>query len=269
MKKNKQILCILALCSYLFAQDHRTEKFLKGPQITFEKDVTQFDQQINVLYGKKITLIPTLSIVNHGFTDRLGIRAMITSVVAMREFHRREKAFGDMFLFLGWHPIKGKTMLMTLLAGLKIPTSSKPLVFLYATQSLDFPFEFQCVHMGKKWYAEESVFINITGVPRKHIKFGNFYNWALAFGPHYKLEKTQSNLFILGRLTGDHIRKAKINGVTNDDSGGTIVLLGPEIAWSTDRVVLRSIIQAPIANRPFGIQDNADFRLFFSARFIF
>jgi len=245
-------------------------RFERGPQTISEVGVLQIEEVLDLLQGKKITFLESRTTISYGLLHQLGIRAIIPAVLDLREEETKLRAFGDIFLILDWHFFRRKNILMTFSAGLKLPTASNPIAFLTATQSLDFPFQFQFFHISDDWYAESTLFASFTGVPRKNIKFGNVYIASLAMGSRYNLSGSRSsNLLLIGRMTGDHFRKRKINGIIDENSGGTILLIGPDIVWSIPNLVLRCLFQVPIANRPFGIQNNADYRILFSLKALF
>lgn len=241
----------------------------RGPVSVSQKGLLQFEQEFNFLKGNGVTELLSRLQITYGITEQIALRSIIPSVLKLKDEGVNAQSFGDIFIMFDWYFFRTANALATITTGVKLPTASKPLTAVYSAQSFDIPIEFQPIFDFDDWYAKANFFALIKVKSRTKVKFGDVYSFDLVLGPKYSFKHHHGyfkTLFLLGRMSGAHARFNFIEGVPDDNSGGTFILLGPEVALANKNVILNSIFQLPILNRPFGIQNVIDFRFYFSVR---
>jgi len=268
----KKLLLLLLFSVKLFCQEEGLDieaRFGRGPQIVSEKSVLQIEGRYDLLKGRKFEILTYNTSISYGVLHQLGVRAVIPAVLHFRDEDVQLRSFGDVFLLLDWHFFRRDNYLMTWTNGFKLPTASKQISSFSSSQSLDYFSELQTFFLTEDWYAESDYLILLKIKERKGVRFGNVYGFSYALGPRYMIHGGSTKLLLLGRITGNHRRPVVIDGITSENSGGTLILFGPDIIWSNTFFVLRGLFQATIADRPFGIQANIHFRTLFSLKLLF
>jgi hypothetical protein len=243
----------------------------RGPAVVAEKGLLQIEEQIDWFNGNGISLVISQFEISYGILDKLGMRVIIPSILRLKDTNLNTSSFGDTFILFDWYFFRTKEVLASVTSGVKLPTSSKPIVAIFSSQSFDIPFESQIILNLQDWYAEAEGTALFKVKSRKKIKFGNVYTFDFGFGPKYTFSNPRffKTMFLVGRLTGIHTRFRFVEGVLDDNSGGTLVLLGPDVTIANTNIVVRGLFQLPILNRPFGIQNVVDFRAMCSFRLLF
>lgn len=266
------IIVTITFFSYGIDSDRSpTSQLERGPAVVAQKGLLQFEQISDLLKGNGITDFSWRLEISYGISEKLGFRAIIPSILKLKDEELNTKSFGDIFILFDWYFFRTKEVIASFISGLKLPTASKQITAIFSSQSLDLPLEFQMIYNVENWYAESDFFALIKLKARKKIKFGDVYTFAYALGPKYNFLNPRyfETFYLVGRMSGLHVRSRFVEGVPDDNSGGTLFLLGPDITLANNHLVLRGLFQLPILNRPFGVQNVADFRALFSIKVLF
>ncbi|MCF6337479.1 MAG: hypothetical protein L3J84_05945 [Gammaproteobacteria bacterium] len=112
-----------------------------------------------------------------------------------------------------------------------------------------------------KWYRWASTRYALPGKNTAGFQMGN--KWKIDFvggwrpiPPEYKKTDT---VWLL-ELNGEIVDKAKLNGKTQANSGGTEWFVSPGIFWTLRNFAIKSGIQIPVSSDLNGIQNKSDYR---------
>ncbi len=88
---------------------------------------------------------------------------------------------------------------------------------------------------------------------------GNRLEFDLAYGIRpYKLEYLQPDPVLLVEFIGETIGKDRQNGVSNANSGGSVLSVAPGLLFSYRNVMLKAGVKIPIINDLNGVQETPD-----------
>ena len=183
---------------------------------------------------------------------------------------------GDLRLFAKYlvyqYDRKNKTIRVASKAGVKLPTGAEKDVPALGTGSTDFFFT------TVAGWVEGRVGVYLEGIynlntSKGSVDFGNSFSYNLAFG--YRLlpavyeiyPSPQLNAYL--EINGTTAAKSEVNGVTNENSGGTTIFLSPGIQYvGGRRWLIEASLQYPIVNEPNGTQLGTDWTVSFGARIL-
>ena len=149
---------------------------------------------------------------------------------------------------------------ITLVANMTFPTGSAFKVPPTGFGAPSFFIGFTASHTQLDWYLF-TAYAGIITTQRKNTKFGNqfLYQWGLSKNIAYKADKWLFNWMV--ELDGIYRQRNKFRGVIDADSGGNIVLLGPSLWFSTQRLILQLGISAVVSEHLFGLQTKDSYFL--------
>ncbi len=164
---------------------------------------------------------------------------------------------------------KKETFRIASKAGVKFPTGDVPAL---GSGSTDYFFS-----TVAGWIKDRSG-IYLEGIynlntSHNQVDFGNSFSYNLAFG--YRLlpsvyetyPSPQLNGFL--EINGTSAAKSDVNGVTNENSGGTTIFLSPGLQFvGGRRWLVEASLQIPIVNEPNGTQLATDWTLSIGTRIL-
>ena len=183
---------------------------------------------------------------------------------------------GDMRVFAKYllyqRDRKKETFRIASKAGVKFPTGDENKMPALGSGSTDYFFS-----TVAGWIKDRSG-IYLEGIynlntSHNQVDFGNSFAYNLAFG--YRLlpavyetyPSPQLNGFL--EINGTTTAKSEVNGVTNEDSGGTTIFLSPGLQFvGGRRWLVEASLQIPIVNEPNGTQLATDWTLSIGTRIL-
>ena len=183
---------------------------------------------------------------------------------------------GDMRLFtkalVYQYDRKNKTIRVASKAGVKLPTGEENSQPALGTGSTDYFFTTVAA------WVENRVGLFLEGIynvntSRNSLDFGNSFSYNLALG--YRLLPAVYELYpspqINGylELNGTTVANSEVNGVVDDNSGGTTLFLSPGLQYiGGRRWMVEMSFQYPVINEPNGTQLATDWTISFGTRIL-
>jgi len=164
---------------------------------------------------------------------------------------------------------KKETFRIASKAGVKFPTGDVPAL---GSGSTDYFFSTVAGWIKDRSGIYLEVIYNLN-TSHNQVDFGNSFAYNLAFG--YRLlpavyetyPSPQLNGFL--EINGTTTAKSEVNGVTNEDSGGTTIFLSPGLQFvGGRRWLVEASLQIPIVNEPNGTQLATDWTLSIGTRIL-
>ena len=167
---------------------------------------------------------------------------------------------------------KKETFRMASKAGIKFPTGNENKAPALGSGSTDYFFSTVAGWIKNRTgiYLEGIYHLNTS---HAQVDFGNSFLYNLALG--YRLlpsvyetyPSPQLNGFL--EINGTTIAKSEVNGVTNENSGGTTIFLSPGLQYvGGRRWLIEASLQVPIVNEPNGTQLATDWTLSIGTRIL-
>ncbi len=167
---------------------------------------------------------------------------------------------------------KKETFRIASKAGVKFPTGDENKMPALGSGSTDYFFS-----TVAGWIKDRSG-IYLEGIynlntSHNQVDFGNSFAYNLAFG--YRLlpavyetyPSPQLNGFL--EINGTSAAKSDVNGVTNENSGGTTIFLSPGLQYiGGRRWLVEASLQIPVVNEPNGTQLATDWTISIGTRIL-
>lgn len=157
-------------------------------------------------------------------------------------------------------------------AGVKFPTGSKTVTPALGTGSWDVSFGTVAGWIGKRFGLYGELLYALNGSSEGY-SYGNTLSYSVALGfrispaVYETYPLTQWNLYF--EAIGKYVAKDAVNTVTNENSGGQILILAPGIQWIPSRVLLAEVaFQVPVFQSLNGTQLGTGFGAIVGMRFL-
>lgn len=109
-------------------------------------------------------------------------------------------------------------------------------------------------HLSNQWYCYLSPGMVLTTEHNHHTKVGNIFGFQTGFGKNITYTPDSMIFMWMIELSIIHSQKRKVDGIIDQNSGGTVVMLCPSLWFSTDRFIMQAGIAPIISERLFGCQ---------------
>lgn len=157
-------------------------------------------------------------------------------------------------------------------ASLKLPTGNKNLSPPLGTGSWDVSIGTVAGWIGRRFGLYGDISYTLNGSSESY-SYGNTFNYnaAVAFrlspAVYETYPLTQWNLYF--EVIGKYVAKDAVNGVSNENSGGQILMLAPGLQWIPSRELLaEAAIQFPAVQSLNGTQLGTDIGLVVGVRLL-
>ena len=113
-------------------------------------------------------------------------------------------------------------------------------------------------HLSTEWYCYASPGVLLTTKHDNDTKAGNGFVYQAGFGKNIAYSPDKWILAWIIELIGTYTQKRRINGIVDQNSGGNVILLGPSIWFSTERLIVQAGIAPVVYEHLFGnqLKDN-------------
>jgi len=233
-----------------------------GPLVGFGQNILdkgdlQFFVFPDQFKGKRKNFVEVAPSLLYGINDKLSL--FIEQAVAAKfktdtfTSHGLEDLLVQLEGVVYAHETISQVSAITLVANMTFPTGSAFKIPPTGFGSPSFFLGFTASHTATDWYFFTSHAVILT-TQRKHTKFGNqfWYQFGISKNIDYKADTWIFNWMV--EVDGIYRQRNKFCGIIDCDSGGNIVILGPSLWFSTQRLILQVGISAVISEHLFGIQ---------------
>lgn len=230
----------------------------------------QDGKKISDPFGRSIRATMIAAAVSYNVTSDLLLGAMLP----LMNVTSRSTAASVTSTGLGDVSISGKYVLMQIddlqetlrilgKVSLKLPTGNKNLTPSLGTGSWDASFGTVAGWIGKRFGLYADISYTLNGSSESY-SYGNTFSYnaavVLRLSPavYETYPLTQWNLYF--EAIGKYVARDAVNGVSNQNSGGQILMLAPGLQWIPSRVLLTEVaIQFPVFQSLNGTQLGTDF----------
>lgn len=233
-----------------------------GQRIIEEQNLLVF-QAINDTSAKNQNYFGGESRLLYGLDDDHDLFVILPESIRLKKNCHTSSGFGDLIIqlesliFQKYYPTH--YYYMTLVANITIPTGSanknpntgfgSPSFF------LGIPFRYVSIN----WYFYNAYGVVLT-TSNMGTKFGNQFLYQAGLGRSLSHSKHWILTLTL-EVTGIYSQKNKCNFVINQNSGGNVMWLGPNLWASNERIILHGGFQFAITQQLFGKQNKNIFRM--------
>lgn len=172
---------------------------------------------------------------------------------------------GDASLFTKYrfwrHDTLGAQESMAILVKVKFDTAVDNKTPALGSGTRDTILGFAYGYEGRKWYRFASIRHRRNGKNDAGLRRGD--KWLLDFVGGIRFKPTgyrEPDTVWLLELNGEYGQRAKSNGVTLANTGGTEWFLSPGIFWTKRNFAIKAGVQIPIASDLNGRQEEFDYR---------
>lgn len=233
-----------------------------GPLIGFGQNIIdkgdfQVFAYFDELKGKKKKFIEIAPSILYAFSDKLSIFIETSYAIKFKIDNNSSNGIEDSLVQLEYAFFNKEQITSvdqaTIVVNITLPTGSafkKPPTGFGAP---GFFLGFTASHMATDWYYFASTAVILT-TEHKNTKFGNqfLYQCGLSRNISYKPDKWIFNWMI--ELDGLYRARNKLLGKIDENSGGNMIILGPSLWFSTQRLIIQAGISAVISEHLFGNQ---------------
>lgn len=274
----------------------RTE-VIENDEFSDQQLINYADQGIEGIHSVDRIISSSLSVA-YGINDDLTLSARLPYIErkniregesedgdAEAHAHGDSSGLGDLLLFGQYRISESKNTDVSLLLGLKAPTGETgdkddsghrfETEFQSGTGSWDFLVGGTISHTNDKFGYHANVLFNETTEGSQSTEIGDILNYNLALTyrlngedhsnhkheHHFDSNKTGITWDAVIELNGETRRKNKISGISEDHSGGTVLLIAPGLRMSAGNIGGFISIGLPIVENLNGQQTDLDVRI--------
>lgn len=238
-----------------------------GPLIGFGQNIVdKGDLQLFVfpdqLKGKSKSYVEVIPSILYGINDKFSVFIQLPIAAKFKIEPFKSHGVEDLTIQLEGVVYAKETTVkvneITLVANMGFPTGSIRKTPATGFGAVSFFLGFTASHTATDWYYFTSSAVTLT-TPHKDTKFGNqfLYQFGLSRNISYKADKLIFNWIV--ELDGLYRQQNRLSGVTDSNSGGNVVLLGPSLWFSTQRLIAQLGISAVISEHLFGSQPRDNY----------
>ncbi len=235
----------------------KSKLFQNGDEISDAKDqaATRLVFSSEIIYGvtRDLAITAQIPVVYRRFEETIsGIREKRSSSglgdVSLRSktrFWRRDTL--------------GVQESAAIILGIKLPTGDEKVALPLGSGSTDFLFGLTAAHEGRRLYLFGDLRYKLNTEANNRSQ-GDvfFYDAALGFRP-VLTDYYRPDLVLLLEMNGEIGRKDKFLGVSNANSGGEILWVGPNFLLSYRNLMLKGGVRFPVVQDLNGTQLAADY----------
>lgn len=232
------------------------------PLISFGQNIVDKGDLVAYAYGNWLNgtqqsfaeITPSIL---YGINDKFSLFVELPIAVSFKSEQSKSRGVQDLVIQLEGVVYAPETASavneITVLANIGLPTGSATEEPLTGLGSSSFFLGFTASHTDRDWY----YFMSLGGLLKfshQGVKFGNefLYEFGLSKNISYRANKWILNWMI--ELNGFYTQHDKISGITDRNSGGNVIILGPSLFFSTQRLIVQGGISGVISEHLFGIQ---------------
>ena len=231
----------------------------------------QVEQSIEYFKSKKnYSLLYELDI-SYGFNEKLGIELTIPIFIKRKSGPFSSWGLSNIIIQLEWTPFQREADQLLIMFGPVLPSGSKDKIPPIESGSIGAIFQLNAIHADEHWYAQTDWGAIINSQRGKNTKLGNLYFYTLSGGRRFKINSCSlSTYYLILEMSGFYFERDKLEGRIIEESGATLIMLGPLIAWSRENLLAQVLLQWPIGQHLFGQpRPKFDFRSAVSFQFTF
>lgn len=256
-----------------FANDRSPGTSFGFGQYILDEGNTAFYLYIDQSKGKKQSEITLYPLVAYGIADYLSVFCSIPLVTSCYSDGKKSRGIGDVitqFEYVYWQPsTKHIDGWATLVGNITFPTASTPHDESLGLGTPSFFLGSTLSILSTKWYAYAEGGATLIPASYKCTRTGNcfLYEWGAGYN---LLGKNNTILALLIDFNGIYTKKDKDNmGVSDPNSGGNILYIGPTLFYSHKSLVLTFGIQGPAVQHLNGTQNKQYYRTLFAGSISF
>lgn len=151
------------------------------------------------------------------------------------------------------HHLSTMTNQMTLVTAVYLPTGNERKHPPTGFGSPSFFVGVTAEHLATEWYCYTSYGALFT-TEHDNFKAGNQFFYQAGFGKNIAYSPDKWMLMWMVEMYGWYEQKWKIDGIINQDSGFNLILVGPSIWFSTDRLFTQLGVAPVVSQHLFGKQ---------------
>jgi hypothetical protein len=233
-----------------------------GPLVGFGQNIIDKGDLQLFLYldqfkGKNRNFSEAAPSLLYGITDKLSL--FIEQSVATKfqygssESRGLEDLIAQLEVALYEHDTPYTLGQVTLVGNIGLPTGSATKIPSTGFGAVSYFFGFTANYMKTDWYYFTAMGA-VLPTSHHHIKFGKefLYQFGISKNIAYKADKWVFNWMI--ELDGFYRQGTILLTADNVDNGGNVVVLGPSLWFSTQRLILQGGISAVVSQHLFGDQ---------------
>lgn len=238
-----------------------------GPLISIGQNIIDKNQTLLFLLadafkgpGKEsIDVVPSLL---YGITDDFSVLFTVPFAARYREDQARSAGVEDMSLQFEYSFYGNKTSSYTeqatILGNVSFPTGSTKKDPSTGTGSPNFLLGATYNRVWVDWFAFTSPGVVLTTI-HDGVKAGNQFLYQ--FGVGRNIATLCSNMTFAGivEVTGQYVRRDKVRGITDPNSGGNTIYITPSLWLSSEKFIAQLGFGVPVVQNLFGEQKRDNY----------
>jgi len=240
-----------------------------GPLVSFgqnmlDKRDLQFFSFIDNFVGCQKELISIIPTILYGLQDNFSLYVQMPIVAKYRENSVTYHGLQDILMQLEYafydHMTEITTNQMSVVVNVTLPTGDTAFQTLHPRYygnygSPTFFIGFTADHFSTRWYPFVSAGIKIT-TKNENITSGKQFLYQCGLSHNIAAQADRYILNWMVEFDGTYRQKNKIFGITDPNSGGNQMLLGPSLWFSTPHFSLQAGISGVIYEHLYGKQNK-------------
>ncbi|HLC07354.1 MAG TPA: hypothetical protein VJJ26_04145 [Candidatus Babeliales bacterium] len=272
--KKTLLLCAIVTCGALQAREADEEPQVKvgnlavpgtvqpGAFLGFGQNIITQYEALAVVYpswflGKNKSFAEILPYIVYGLRDDLSILLGFPTAIRYKDDGHHSSGSADLIIQLEYSPYSHHmptvTNQISLVAALLLPTGSDCKNPPTGSGSPSFFLGVTALHLATEWYCYTSYGALLT-MQHDNNKSGNQFFYQAGVGKNIAYSPDKWILMWMVELYGWYEQKNKINRIIDQNSGFNMVILGPSLWFSTDRLILQVGAAPVVSQHLFGTQ---------------
>jgi hypothetical protein len=235
-----------------------------GPSLGFGQNIINKCDALALVYpnwllGPNKNFNEVLPYIVYGMRDDLSILLGFPTAVRFKSDGHRTSGSEDIIVQLEYafyiRHMETVTNQMTLVASFLFPAGNDCINPPTGFGSPSFFLGVTAEHLATEWYYYTSYGALLT-TKNDTNKAGNQFFYQAGFGKNIAYSPNRWILTWMVELNGWYEQKRKLNGIVDQNSGFNIIMIGPSLWFSTERLIIQGGVAPIVAQHLFGMQSR-------------
>lgn len=234
-----------------------------GPLLGFGQNIIDKHDCLGIVFpswffGKKKSFVEVLPYILYGILDDLSVLLAFPTAARFSYDGHHSSGSEDIFLQFEYAPYShhGRTATnqISLVGAIYLPSGNECKNPATGFGSPSFFLGVVAEHLAIEWYAYTSYGALLTTSHDNHTKSGNQFFYQAGFGKNIAYCPERWTFMWMVEANGMYEQKDRVNGIVDQNSGFNMILVGPSLWFSTERIFLQFGAAAVAHQHFFGNQ---------------
>jgi hypothetical protein len=195
-------------------------------------------------------------IISYSWSKHFGVQIVIPYFIRLESNNNKSSGLGDVGILPLCELYHKENFIILSQPGLLFPTGSTRKSPRTGTGSYGLFLSVNTYHLPKDWFTQTITSV-LFRTKNREIQFGSEFLFNIATGPVFRTSSEKPSIFYcLAELVLKNIGRRDLQGIPDENYGGTALFLGGSCSWQREKALIEIIIQFPVSQMLNGIQNK-------------